>query len=495
LNTSKSDVTYEEFVNREMKHYSKHDCDRSIPSGIDGMKTSQRKILYSAFKKNLTTEIKVAQFSGYVSEHSGYHHGEASLNGAIVNMAQNYVGSNNINLLMPNGQFGTRLLGGKDSASERYIFTQLNKITRGIYPESDDKILKYLDDDGSPVEPIFYAPIIPMVLVNGSKGIGTGFSTDIMCYNPNELIKYLKNKLCGKANTEQLMPYYDGFKGKISKIDENRFLIKGVYEKTNTNTIRITELPVGVWTDDYKKFLEGLVDNKRGKKSGHVKDFVEICTDKIVDISVTFHGGRLAELENQEADYGCNALEKYLKLYTTNTRTNMNLFDETESLKLYKTAEDIIEDYYGVRYNLYIQRKEFLIKMIKRELVLLSNKAKYILEVLDGSIDLRRMKKAAIVDMIKEKGYDSLDNDEEYKYLIKMPMDSVSEENVERILKDKKDKEHELTELEKTSIEQMWISELDNLQEIYQVYQKQRAASMLEKAEKKKLKKKKNTKT
>ena len=495
LDTNKETVSYEEFVDREMKHFSKHDCDRSIPSGIDGMKTSQRKILYSAFKKNLTTEIKVAQFSGYVSEHSGYHHGEASLNGAIVNMAQNYVGSNNINLLMPNGQFGTRLLGGKDSASERYIFTQLNKITRGIYPESDDKILKYLDDDGSPVEPIFYAPIIPMVLVNGSKGIGTGFSTDIMCYNPNELIKYLKNKLCGKANTEQLMPYYDGFKGKISKIDENRFLIKGVYEKTNTNTIRITELPVGVWTDDYKKFLEGLVDNKRGKKSGHVKDFVEICTDKIVDISVTFHGGRLAELENQEADYGCNALEKYLKLYTTNTRTNMNLFDETESLKLYKTAEDIIEHYYGVRYNLYIQRKEFLIKMIKRELVLLSNKAKYILEILDGSIDLRRMKKAAIVDMIKEKGYDSLDNDEEYKYLIKMPMDSVSEENVERILKDKKDKEHELTELEKTSIEQMWISELDNLQEIYQVYQKQRAASMLEKAEKKKLKKKKNTKT
>ena len=214
----------------------------------------------------------------------------------------------------------------------------------------------------------------------------------------------------------------------------------------------------------------------------------------MVDISVTFHGGRLAELENQEADYGCNALEKYLKLYTTNTRTNMNLFDETESLKLYKTAEDIIDHYYGVRYNLYIQRKEFLIKMIKRELVLLSNKAKYILETLEGSIDLRRMKKSAIGEMLKKKGYDLLDNDEEYKYLIKMPMDSVSEENVERILKDKQNKEHELTELEKTSIEQLWIRELDHLEEIYETYQKQRAASMLEKAPKKKLKKKKTTK-
>ena len=126
-------------------------------------------------KRNCTN--KLSKFSGYVSEQSGYHHGESSLNGAIVNMAQDFVGSNNVNLLMPNGQFGTRLQGGKDSASERYIFTKLNKITRTIYRKEDDDILDYLDDDGLSVEPIFYVPIIPMVLVNGSIGIGTGFST------------------------------------------------------------------------------------------------------------------------------------------------------------------------------------------------------------------------------------------------------------------------------------------------------------------------------
>jgi DNA topoisomerase-2 len=168
LDTSKTNVSYEEFIDRELIHFSKYDCDRSIPNLMDGLKISLRKILFSAFKKNLTTEIKVAQFSGYVSEHSGYHHGEASLNAAIVGMAQNFVGSNNINLFMPNGQFGTRLQGGKDSASERYIFTQLNMITRSIFPSSDDAILEYLNDDGLSVEPIYYAPIIPMVLVNGS---------------------------------------------------------------------------------------------------------------------------------------------------------------------------------------------------------------------------------------------------------------------------------------------------------------------------------------
>jgi DNA topoisomerase-2 len=168
LDTNKPSITYEEFIGEELIHFSKYDCDRSIPSLMDGLKTSLRKILFAAFKKNLTSEIKVAQFTGYVSEHACYHHGEASLNGAIVGMAQNFVGSNNINLLIPSGQFGTRLKGGDDSASERYIFTLLNQITRAIFPKHDDAILEYLNDDGTPVEPRFYAPIIPMILVNGS---------------------------------------------------------------------------------------------------------------------------------------------------------------------------------------------------------------------------------------------------------------------------------------------------------------------------------------
>jgi hypothetical protein len=188
LDTNKPSVTYEEFIGEELIHFSKYDCDRSIPNLMDGLKISLRKILYSAFKKNLTSEIKVAQFSGYVSEHSGYHHGEASLNMAIVGMAQNFVGSNNINLFVPSGQFGTRGQNGSDYASERYIFTYLQHLTRLIFRSEDDAILTYLEDDGLKVEPIFYVPIIPMILVNGSKGIGTGFSTDIMCYNPIDIM-------------------------------------------------------------------------------------------------------------------------------------------------------------------------------------------------------------------------------------------------------------------------------------------------------------------
>jgi len=493
LDTSKTNVSYEEFINKELIHFSKYDCDRSIPNIMDGLKISLRKILYSAFKKNLTTEIKVAQFSGYVSEHSGYHHGEASLNAAIVGMAQNFVGSNNINLFMPNGQFGTRLQGGKDSASERYIFTQLSKITRHIFNPEDDNILTYLNDDGLMVEPVFYAPIIPMVLVNGSKGIGTGFSTDIMCYNPLDIIDYLKDKL-NDINTgvKIFKPYYEGFKGKIQccvdtsdkeKIVTNlKWMFKGVYEKIATDKIRVTELPVGFWTEDFKELLENLIDpgnDKEGKKIAPiVKDYEDMSKDTNVDFTITFVKGKVDELESKEEDYECNGLEKLLKLYTTNTTSNMHLFDANDRLQKFQHVSEIIDNYYDVRLKMYEERKQYMMNAIEKELVLLTNKARYIQENLDDTIDLRKKTKQAVIELLEKKGYDKNGDDEEYKYLTKMPMDSVTSENIEKLLKEKGDKECELETVKKTSSNQMWLNELDKLREVYMEYKEDRERMM-----------------
>jgi DNA topoisomerase-2 len=494
LDTSHQDISFEDFIYKEMIHFSKYDCERSIPNLMDGLKISLRKILYSGFKKRLNSEIKVAQFSGYVSEHSGYHHGEASLNGAIVGMAQDYVGSNNINLLMPNGQFGTRLSGGKDSASERYIFTELNPVTRHIYPEIDDKILKYLDDDGQLVEPIYYAPIIPMVLVNGSKGIGTGFSTDVMCYKPHDLIGYLLNKLQGKDTTSApLLPYYEGFKGTIEPLDGGKYVIKGVYEKMEGDRIRITELPIGSWTDDYKKFLEDLIDNKKSgsKKKSNVivRDYSDMSTDKIVDITVQLAKGTIESLESETHEYNLNGIEKHFKLYTTNSTSNMHMFDASEKLKLYKNVYEIIDDYFETRMALYIKRKQYIIDSLNAELIVLSNRAKYIQENLNDTIDLRRKKKDDIIALLKSKNYDIVDEDEDYKYLVKMPMDSVSEENVERIMKSHDEKMKELELCKKTSEAQMWMNELKTLNVKYNDYKTTREKSMSEKAIVKKKKK------
>ena len=478
IDTNKLTVSYEDFISKELIHFSKYDCDRSIPNLMDGLKTSLRKILFAAFKKNLTTEIKVAQFSGYVSEHSCYHHGEASLNGAIVGMAQNFVGSNNINLLIPSGQFGSRLKGGDDSASERYIFTQLNRITRSIFPQTDDAILKYLNDDGTPVEPIFYAPIIPMILVNGSKGIGTGFSTDIMSYNPLQIIDYLKSKLNSEKYNLDFIPYYEGFQGTTEKISETKFLIKGRYEKVGPDKIRITELPVGYWTESFKEHLEELIEpgvDKTGKKIvSIVKDYDDMSKDTTIDFTITLQKGKIEELESTSADYNCNGIEKLFKLYTTNTNTNMHLFDAKDKLKKYEKVEEIIDDYFETRLQMYQTRKDYMIDAIEKELVLLSNKARYIKENLDDTIDLRKKKKEQVIKMLQEKGYDIIGDDLEYKYLIKMPMDSVTDENVEKIFRERGAKEVELETIKSTTINQFWCSELDSLREEYIIYKEER---------------------
>jgi DNA topoisomerase II len=488
LDTNNDIVSYDDFIKKELVHFSKYDCDRSIPNLMDGLKISLRKILFAAFKKNLHSEIKVAQFTGYVSEHSGYHHGEASLNAAIVGMAQNFVGSNNINLLVPSGQFGTRLQGGKDSASERYIFTLLNNITRSIFPALDDNILKYLNDDGQKVEPIFYAPIIPMVLVNGTKGIGTGFSTDIMCYNPLDIINYLKTKLTSTSIEDvEFIPYYEGFQGDIVTIGGNnstgnlKYLIKGKYEVIGTDKIQISELPIGVWTDDFKSLLESLTEtsDSNGKKvTPIVKDYDDMSKDTNVNFTITLHKGKLSELESKSSDYGCNSLEKVFKLYTTSSTSNMHLFDAEDKLKKYTNVSEIINDYYTTRLDLYRVRKEYLIDTLTEEVQILSNKANYIQEVLNSTIDLRKKTKEQVYKMLEDKKYDKHSKDDDYKYLIKMPMDSVTEENVAKIIKDYELKMEEIEEVKSTTIQEMWLKELDTLHSHYIQYSEERQRSM-----------------
>jgi len=456
LDTSKETVSFTEFIHKEFKHFSNADNDRSIPSLVDGLKESQRKVLFGAFKRNLTVECKVSQISGYISEHSCYHHGEMSLNQTIVGMAQDFVGSNNINLLAPKGQFGTRMKGGKDFASPRYIFTALSSNTRQIFPKDDDNVLEYLEDDGVLIEPRFYVPIIPMILVNGTKGIGTGYSTDIPCFNPLQIVGYIKNKLAHKENDNVFIPYYKGFKGTIEPHGP-RFLIKGKYE-IGEDKIEITELPIGVWTDDYKEYLESLTDtiDKDGNKIiPIVKDYDDLCNDLTVRFSVTLHKGRLTELIQT------NTLEKVFKLATTQSITNMHLFNGNGELTKYFCVADIIDDYFGIRYEMYEKRKQYLIEKIKEQLLFLENRVRYIHEMLDETIKLNRKSAAEIDELLESKGYIKLGDSCDYRYLTRMYMDSVSLENVEKINKELQNKREELEILERTTVEEWWLRELD----------------------------------
>lgn len=330
---------------------------RSIPSMVDGLKPGQRKILFSCFKRNLKNEIKVAQLAGYVAEHSAYHHGEQSLCATIINMAQNFVGSNNLNILEPNGQFGTRIQGGKDAASPRYVFTNLSPITRILFHQDDDPLLSYQNEDGQKIEPDWYIPIIPMVLVNGGEGIGSGWSTTIPMYNPRDIIANIYRLMEEKDRDSDdicslldMHPWYRHFRGLIERIGPDKYKVTGIVNRMDDKTIEITELPIGVWTQSYKEFLELSMQKETPSSIPLITDYKEYHTDTKVHFVVylTEEMMRIAEQEG---------LEKRFKLISTLCTSNMVCFDAEGRIKKYSTVEAILRDFYDLRLAYYQKRK------------------------------------------------------------------------------------------------------------------------------------------
>lgn len=254
LDHSIKEIPIRDFINKELILFSIADNMRSIPSVVDGFKPGQRKVLFGCFKRNLKGEIKVAQLVGYISEITAYHHGEQSLAGTIVGMAQHFVGNNNINVLSPNGQFGTRLQGGKDHASPRYIFTAIAPITRTLFHKEDDAVLTYLNDDGQSIEPAWFMPILPMVLVNGSDGIGTGWSSAVPNYNPAEVAANIRRKIAGQP-MEPMHPWFRGFRGTIEVNGPGRYTTTGIAAQVDAETVEIFELPIRSWTNTYVEQL------------------------------------------------------------------------------------------------------------------------------------------------------------------------------------------------------------------------------------------------
>ena len=483
LDHSEKDVKIQDFINKELIHFSNSDTLRSIGSLYDGLKPSQRKILYSCFKRNLVNEIRVAQLAGYVSENAAYHHGEASLQGAIIGMAQNFVGSNNLNLLMPNGQFGTRIMGGHDAASSRYIHTELNKIVSLIFPPSDFPLLEYNDDDGILVEPKYYVPIIPMVLVNGMNGIGTGFSTTVPKYDIIDVIKNMKRKILKKSQLS-IAPSCNGFKGKIVKLDNKNFISKGIYEVINDTSIHITELPIGKWTDDYKKFLDSLLpelktkspdNHKKSKPKKTILDYKNNSSDVDIDFTITFEKGFLNSLQWDD-DPNIDGIEKFFKLTTSKglSLKNIHLYNNKGQIKKYNNLNEIYDEFYTERHELYVKRKDYELSEMNNELLILKSKMRFIQDVIDDKLVVYKRKKCDIIQDLLIKEYiqihsgrviESIDDikTSNYDYLIKMSLHLFTEEEIDRLDQKIKDLQEKHDSLEKMTIEEIWISECDEL--------------------------------
>jgi len=512
LDQSVASITYNDFINKELILFSMADNIRSIPSVVDGFKPGQRKILFSCFKRKLKKEIKVVQLGGYVSEHAAYHHGEVSLVQTIIGMAQNFVGSNNINLLYPSGQFGTRDAGGKNASAPRYIFTKLCPIARTIFHEADDSILDYQNDDGFWVEPAWYCPVIPLVLVNGAEGIGTGYSTFLPQYNPTDIVKNLRRMIRGEE-PEPMTPWYNGWTGRmLYQPNKNTlsYATVGRVEALGPRVVAILELPVRTWTEKYKA------------------DVFEKMKEKnlIEDVRCYSEGGQVCFhvefSENFDLSGGITlGFMKQMKLISSLGVSNIMLFDRDGKIRKYESALEILKDFFDLRLTYYDKRKEALKKKLMEELKKLTNQMKFILAVVNGELKImKRPRKDICRDMLKmgfdriypklkktdnakeeakekfvqEAGQDSLSQG--YNYLLKMPIYSLTLEKVEEIKTKRAEKLEELDILCKTPIQDIWLKDLDNFEKALEEHEKEKQESLEddEKIKKKKQKTKRRKK-
>ncbi|EAN80107.1 DNA topoisomerase II, putative [Trypanosoma brucei brucei TREU927] len=423
MNYNVRNVSYSEFVHKELILFSVADCERSIPSVVDGLKPGQRKIMFSAFKRNLVRSLKVAQLAGYVSEHAAYHHGEQSLVQTIVGLAQDYVGANNVPLLYRDGQFGTRLQGGKDHAAGRYIFTRLTDIARRIYHPSDDFIVEYRDDDGLSVEPFYYVPVIPMVLVNGTAGIGTGFATNIPNYSPLDVIDNL-NRLLSGEELQPMKPWYFGFTGTIEEREKGKFVSSGCATVRPDGVVHITELPIGTWTQQYKKFLEDLREREI------VIQYREHNTDVTVDFEVFIH----PEVLRQWVAQGC--VEERLQLREYIHATNIIAFDREGKITKYLDAESVLKEFYLVRLEYYARRREFLLEQLQRAALKLENMVRFVNEVIDGTFIVTRRSMKDVLKDLKQRGYTPFPPQQKKKMSSTTIVDEEDNDGARKILPD-----------------------------------------------------------
>eukprot|EP00730_Choanoeca_flexa_P005957 TRINITY_DN12057_c5_g1_i1.p1 TRINITY_DN12057_c5_g1~~TRINITY_DN12057_c5_g1_i1.p1 ORF type:complete len:1050 (+),score=467.07 TRINITY_DN12057_c5_g1_i1:440-3151(+) len=480
LDHSQDAIRYADFINQELILFSMADNVRSIPCVMDGFKPGQRKVLFSCFKRKLTAEIKVAQLAGYVAEHSSYHHGEQSLAGTIINMAQCFVGSNNMNLLLPIGQFGTRLQGGKDAASARYIFTMLSPLARKVFHPADDALLNYLEDDGLSIEPDYYVPILPLVLVNGSDGIGTGWSSTVPNYNPREVVQNLLQLISGRE-MEPMQPWYKGFNGEITLKKKDKYQVRGIIEKVSDTELEISELPIRTWTQSYKEFLEGLSEqNKQGESA--ISEFTQHHTDTTVRFVV-----KMTDKQMKAAE--AKGLYKFFKLDGSLATSNMTLFDSQGRIQKYETPEQIIQEFYDVRLKLYQKRKTYLADQLRERYERLDNKVRFINDVIAGTLVLNNRKQTDILADLIEKAYkpfpkkskakpkvaglDDQEGEEEdedamapgvsdYDYLLSMKLWSLSEEKVLKLEAERDEAEAELADLLAKTPQDLWKADLED---------------------------------
>jgi|LakMenEpi03Aug12_release.lakeMendotaPanAssembly.Ray.scaffolds.fasta_scaffold00520_49 DNA topoisomerase-2 len=491
-------VTLHDFIHKEVLPYSNYSNERNIPNVLDGLKPVQRKALFTLLSKNVTSDVKVAQVAAQIASCTMYHHGEQSLVEAVIGMAQDHVGVSNINLFRPEGQFGSRLDPPSVHSAARYIFTGLDSVTRALFPKLDDDVLVYKEDEGLSIEPVVFAPVIPMALVNGAFGIGTGWATSVPMYNPDDLIRLCRLFAAGDdagvlAGAAALTPWYCGFRGTIEFIEA-----KGVYRTRGCMTvsedcsrIHITELPVGVWTHSFVEDLEKFINAARSGGSGSgssgkdkeekkrkrtnssgagiVTSIEKLWTDSTVDMVLHCDKEKVSALMGE--GLAASALWSVLGMQNEIRTSNMHLHDEDGKLRHYESVGEIVREHATFRLALYGRRKQNMLVKLEAEKKVQCNKLRFVSEVIAGTICIHLFRdEDALKSELVSKSYDTLlasadhPRAPDFGYLMNMTLRSLTHARVATLREDIRGLEERLVQLQAQSAADLWCADLDALE-------------------------------
>ena len=437
--------TVTEYLDQEYAMYGMYTLEnRAIPSVIDGFKPTARKIIFIADKVWRTGSekpLKIFQLGGRIASEAHYHHGDASLSGAIIGMAQSF--KNSLPLLEEIGQFGS--IRSPEAGAPRYISTKLTKNFRLLY--KDFELLENQVEEGNVIEPKFFLPIIPTVLLNGSSGIAVGFATNILNRNPLDLIDACVKVLDGKR-VGKLLPWLKDYNGPIEQVGtSNQYIMRGLYQITNTTTITVSELPPSVTFQKYEAHLNSLQDR------GIISSYEDNSANGINYI-IKFARATLTTLIEKDK------LDQTLKMIETETE-NLTCLDERGKLLIFENIPQIVEYFTNFRLSFYSKRKAFLINKYNEELTYLSNRARFIKLIIDGKLKVNNVARKEIILYLETNNFDQVNGT--YLYLLNMPIHSLSKETYEALLKEVSEKQAELAEIKKKDPTDMYREDLADL--------------------------------
>lgn len=429
------------FLNEQYSDSALYINYRSTPSYIDGLKNSTRKVVYTVKKQNIKSQMKVSALGSKVVDTSGYLHGDTSIQGAIVTLAQDFCGSNNLPIMEPVGSFGTRHI--PEAAAPRYIFTKPSKYFDYLFRKEDDHNLIEQEFEGEKIEPMFYVPTLPLILLNGSTGIGVGFASTILARDLNNIISIVNNFLNKKKSEDELFkPSWKGFKGEVNYLGDNKWEIRGI-ANLNGKKLTITEVPISITLQKYIGIL------RKAKEKGIITKYIDYSENDQFNFEVT--------LSDSEASKDKEKIMTDLKLIETITE-NLVCIDENNSTKEFNSVKDIFKEYCKIRIEFLEKRLKSEIERLESEKNYLNECVSFILEVINNTIN-PKVKKDLLEKELASKGYKTIDK------LISMPIYSLTEDKVEELKKRLENKILELEKMKKETPITLWKNDLKELEE------------------------------